>query len=164
MTRFFPLLLSVMLLVAGCGFQPLYGTSSTNQAAGNVAGAGRVYIPVLPEHSGQILHSELQHLLGKANADAPYKLTISLHETIEDQGILRNANATRGELRLTAQYQLMGKDGQLIQGGDSRSFSSYNIVQSQFATDNSKETARERSLQQIALDINRQIMIALQKP
>ena len=48
-------LLGSLALLGGCGFRPLYAPAEGGAAGPASAGLASVYVPVMPERSGQLL-------------------------------------------------------------------------------------------------------------
>jgi LPS-assembly lipoprotein len=150
-----------LLLLAACGFQPLYGD-------GNGDGSGarpgeelaRVQILPLPERTGQILHNELRNEINPAGQPlAPtYKLAVRLLGVAKDTGIREDATATRTVLRVKAEFSLRRADTrQVLFTGQSFAIVGYNRVESQFATYTAENDARARAMRQLAQDISAQL-------
>lgn len=149
-------------LLGGCGFQPLYGDKDYGAAGGQELAT--VKVNTIPDRSGQILHN---YLLDRINphgrpASAAYSLDIQLTEQKSNVGIIKDSTATLGQLDNTASYTLYDlKKKAAVQSGRSRSFTSYQIVQSEFATFAAEKDARERTLREIADDITTKVAVFL---
>ena len=99
------LIASLTLLVAACGFQPMY-------SPGNGAAIGPVQIAMIEGKAGHVLKTELDRMLMAENSAAsPATLEITLNEQVSRLGLRRDESATRGELRLVATYVLTPGDG-----------------------------------------------------
>jgi len=148
--------------LAGCGFQPLYGDRDYGAAGGEDLAA--VKVNTIPDRSGQILHN---YLLDRINphgrpATPLYALDIQLTEQKSNVGIIKDSTATLAQLGNTASYTLYDlKKRAPAQSGRSRSFTSYTIGQSQFATLAAEKDARERTLREIADDITTKVAVFL---
>ena len=156
------LLGSAAALLGGCGFQPLYGDKDYGAAGGQELAT--VKVNTIPDRSGQILH---YFLLDRINphgrpATVLYSLDIQLVEQKSNVGIIKDSTATLGQLGNTANYTLYDlKKKAAVQSGRSRSFTSFQIVQSQFATLAAEKDARERTLREIADDITTKVAVFL---
>ena len=146
---------------AGCGFQPLYAERNNVQAAEELA---QVKINTIAERNGQILHNYLLDRMnprGRSGAPA-YALDIQLTESKASIGIIKDNTATLAQLSSSAVYTLYDlKKKAALQTGRSRSFTSYNIVDSNFGTLSAEQDARERTLRELADDITTKVAVFL---
>jgi LPS-assembly lipoprotein len=148
-------------LLGGCGFHPLYARDSeTGDSTVNHLHAIRV--APLRDRVGQQLHNLLRNRLnpyGQPSAPA-YVLDVSLRETVRELALRTDETATRADLNIVASYTLTRPGASdVLFSGQSQSVNSYNILQSQFATQASENDARERSLRELSDDIRAQLAI-----
>lgn len=147
--------------LSACGFHPLYKDDGGREASAELAA---VHIMNIPDRNGQILHN---YLLDRINpqgrpADPRYVLEIKLVETKSNLGIIKDSSATLAQIANVATYTVRDlKTKAPLQSGRSRSVTSYNIVQSDFATLAAEKDARERSLRELAEDITTKIAVFL---
>ena len=163
--RLFPLgTLLLCVFLAGCGFRPL-----NNGAAAPGTGTGdqtvqttvldelaAIQIAPLSDRAGQQMHNLLRDRLNPSGQPgAPkYELQVQLRETIRELAFESDETATRADLTIVANYSLRRFDNQkTITSGRTRSISSYNILERQFASTISEADARRRTLRDIANDI-----------
>ncbi len=148
-------------LLAACGFQPL-NSKTSGDASGRAAEQGSlnelatVRIAPLSDRTGQEMHNFLRDRLNPSGQpSAPrYELQIQLNESIREVAIESDETATRADLSIIANYSLRRFDDQkVVTSGRSRSVSSYNILEKQFASTISEADARSRTLRDIADDI-----------
>jgi LPS-assembly lipoprotein len=143
-----------LALLAGCGFQPLYGERASGARVGDDLQSVR--ISPLPQRNGQILHNFLRDDINPYGqpAEPLYELRIGLRETSEDSGIRRDETASREVITMRAAFQLvdLAADSVLYEG-QARSSSAYNILDDRFASIVSAEDARERALRELSADI-----------
>jgi LPS-assembly lipoprotein len=95
-----------MVLVAGCGFEPLHGRPE----AGNqtTSALSQISVPPIPERLGQLLRIELTNQLtplGPPQKPA-YVLNVSVSEVRRELGVRKDATATRANLIITARFNL----------------------------------------------------------
>ncbi len=153
------------LSLAGCGFQPL-NSSNTNPAAGasgaqissnsTLSELSAIRIAPLSDRPGQEMHNLLRDRLNPSGQpSAPkYQLELRLTESIRELAFESDETATRADLSITANYRLRRVDTEkVLHTGRSRSVSSYNILERQFASTISESDARSRTLRDIADDI-----------
>jgi len=153
-----------ILLLAGCGFRPLYGHSG----GGNSAALARVKVDPIPDRMGQILHNLLLERLSPGGpTDRPvYQLSVSLSEGRQELAIRKDESATRANLTVTARFRLTLIDrpdlGELA--GSAASTNSYNVLQSEYATLSAENDARNRALIALAEEIRLHVAAGLLNP
>ncbi len=143
-----------LLLLAGCGFRPLY---AEREAGSNVDLLAATKIELIADRVGQELHNDLLNRINPLGrpSDPRYRLEVELSESIEKLALRKDESATRANLRLYAAYKLFDVEtGKPIFSGNSRSTSSYNILQSTFATRAAEAAARRRAIRLIGDDIH----------
>lgn len=144
-------LLGLGLLLAACGFQPMYARGGDGRTTAEQMAATRI-MP-MPDRVGQVMHNMLRDRLnprGQPRAPA-YLLRVSLGEFKEELGVRKDETATRANLTLSASFSLheAGTDKVLFSGFVT-SINSYNILENQFATIFSETDARERALRELS--------------
>jgi LPS-assembly lipoprotein len=141
-------------LLAGCGFQPLYGSGRGGPAA--TPEMAQISIPPIPDRAGQMLRNELRdRLVPTGLSDKPrWRLDVSFKETKNDLVILRDATATFAKYVGDAKWVLvdLATDAPATKG-QSRRIASYSISSSEFASLQAEEDARRRVVTGIAEDI-----------
>lgn len=151
------LVVGLLLLTAGCGFRPLYGEDAGGTA---VQGLNETRVERIPDREGQLLRTRLELLFGSGKAPARYALNVDLSTNVRDVAIRRDETATRRNIIARADYALVRiEDGSVLEQGTARSTNSYNIAESDFATEVAREDAIERSIEQLALSIQTQLAI-----
>lgn len=144
-------------VLAGCGFQPLYGKPGGNGVVREFA-----YVAVAPirERTGQQLRSELVQKLRLAGR-APfvkYRLTVRLKESTRSLAVRKSAFATRANLTLRADYRLeAAEDGATLLEQQQQATVSYNILSSEFASLMAERDARKRAVKSLSEDIRVQL-------
>lgn len=144
---------TAVIVVAACGFRPLYGTrggAATNEQL------AQIRIESILDRVGQQLHN---HLLTALNPDGRparprYSMQTTVRESSTSLAVRKTAFATRANLQVRANYQL--KDvatGKTIFDGASAITVSYNILDSEFATLAAEKDARARAVRELAEDM-----------
>jgi LPS-assembly lipoprotein len=155
--------LLLCLVLAACGFEPLYGQhGATNTPV--TADLAAIRIEAIPDRIGQKMYNLLyERLTPEGKADKPrYTLRVRIRETVDELLYERDETATRANLTLRADYELRRiDDDELIAKGTSRSTSGYDILSSQYATLVSKDDARDRSARVISDDLRTRMAVAL---
>ncbi|MBI1252077.1 MAG: hypothetical protein GC189_11445 [Alphaproteobacteria bacterium] len=151
-------LVGLALLLAACGFQPLYAPQP-----GDGPGIGNVQIATVPGRAGHTLRTELDRLLRiGAQANAPTRtLDILLQEDIANLGIRTDESATRADLRLTARYTLSSIDNRPPLVGTTTSVVSYEIPTAAFGEIAAQDDARERAAETLAQRIRADLVLRL---
>ena len=154
------------LLVAACGFRPLYGTPPSKELAPGDQLA-QIQIEPLENRVGQQLHNLMRDRLNPAGPPGKpkYDLSLSLTSLTEATGIRVDETATRANLILRATYRLFDHETELILvQGRSQSFNSYNILDAFYATTVSEADALERGLREIADEVALRLAIYFADP
>lgn len=155
-------LLATSLAVAGCGFRPLYGTRGP--ASISAAELSAIQIDPIANREGQLVRNSL---LDKMQPQGPapkplYRLTVGVTVVRENLGVRTDDTATRGNLTMTAGYRLVDiASGKQIMTGNSRAVSSYNILDSDFATVISENDAIRRTAVDLSEEIKTRVAIYL---
>lgn len=137
--------------LAACGFHPLYGSLGGGEHA--AATFHSIYVEAIPERVGYELRNDLidQFNSRSSPAGASYRLKIELKTEEKGLALQENASITRYSYRLTAHYQLLAAGtGTVLKKGDVHSLTSYNVVQSPYATVSADKDAQGRAAQDIA--------------
>lgn len=136
-----------LLLLAACGFQPMYAP------AGGGGAIGPVSIAEIEGKSGHVLRTELTRMLAVENTGTgtPALLEITLRENISQLGLRLDESATRAELRLTANYVLTPGDSNArpIRGSLVTTVN-YEIPIAAFGEITAQDDARERAAETMA--------------
>ena len=152
------------LVLAGCGYRPLYGEHGADNAS-VVDELALIHIEAIPDRTGQQMYNMLRERLNPyGKPEQPkYALSVALTETRENLFLEKDETATRANLTLKASFILRRvDDGTVVTMGSSRSVSSYDILASQFASVVSREDARLRGARAISDDIRTRLALALQ--
>ncbi len=151
---------ALTVLVAGCGFQPLY-----SRGAG-IGAAQLSEIEILPikDRVGQKLRNILVAKLNPNGApDRPrYLLSIVVDESRQGLAVRKDEFATRANLSLTARFSLTRTvDEKGVLRGQATSTSSFNILTADFATLSAENDARDRSVTELSEAIKSRVAIYL---
>ncbi len=138
------LIASLTLLVAACGFQPMYA-----QPGGGPA-IGPIQVSMIEGKAGHVLRTELDRILAVENNGAPpARLDITLQEQVIQLGLRVDESATRAEIRLVAAYVLTPSTGAAIRGNVT-SVVNYDIPTAAFGEISAQDDARERAAETMA--------------
>ena len=156
-------LILALLIPASCGFRPLYGEDSTGGSA-DMSGVRILAIQDAPDATGrssvlsargaqQLRNFLLDRVTPRGQpTPAQYELRVTLAETKSTVlGIRTDETATRATLQVVATFVLTRLDGKgVILVSTARSDVSYNIVNSEFATQAAEDDARRRAMRDLS--------------
>ena len=151
----------LLLLLGACGFQPLYGERGVASASDQLAA---IRIQPIADRSGQILHNALSDELNPLGppGSPDYVLRVQLEEDTEEVALRTDETATRVNLTVTAIFALHRGDAKdALYKGVSRTTTSYNVLDSPYATLTSQEDARTLALESIAREIRSRVAVFL---
>ena len=145
-------------ITASCGYQPIYSKKI------NTNNNELLYISVLniKDRPGQILRNLLTNQLNPENKRVitKYRLSVEIFESKSDLGFRRDMSATRSDLENIAKYNLLDiKKGKVLIEDEVNSISSFDIVDSVYATNIAEKDARKKNLQVISDDIFTNLII-----
>jgi LPS-assembly lipoprotein len=139
------LALPALVLLAGCGFHPMYGAALEPQLAA-------VYVEEIPDRDGYELRNQLIDLLHSdgSHAGKRYILKVTLNETSQGIALRNDATITRYNQTLDAHYVLTDVRGTVLAEGDQTNLSAYNVAASPYATLVAAQDSSKRAAQDIA--------------
>ncbi len=146
------------LLLAGCGFHPLYGAADRDA----VAHLPDIFVQPIPERAGQELRLALQQRLAGASQAQPqgYTLAVSFSVSSEAIGIHGDNTAERNRLVGRAHWTLasVSPAPATLTSGDARSLDGFNIINEQFfAATLAGDTTQQRLADNLADTIAEQL-------
>ncbi len=160
-TYFFTL--SFIFILAGCGFQPMYGKFGGVEA--DIAKS--VAVDTIASRQGQILRNLLLDQLSYVPTHKPmYRLVVQKpSRSVIGMGIDRTSESeTRVQLLMTADFSVVeDKTDMVLLKSSSRGFVAYNVLDSQYESITAREDAEKRALNMVAEDIVRQTILFLQR-
>lgn len=151
-----PLLAALLLTVsaaglAGCGFQPLYGTTASGSRLGAVMDG--VDVTPIPGRVGQKLRNELIFATtgGGDQGKTLYKLDIVIKEKVTKQLVKISGDAEQEVYELTANFKLINAaNNQVVLTGGSTSRAPYERVETIFSNVRARIDAENRAARTIA--------------
>lgn len=147
--RVFSILVSLLFLLAACGFTPLYqqGTDTAHQLR-------NIRIAPIQGRVGQVFTTSLEDSLGGGAAPSPTPaatLTVSLGEQHIPVAIGQDRRIARYDYILTSTYTLSDNaTGRLLTKGSVKRITSYNNVDADFSAFVTKQDAMERAARELA--------------
>ena len=146
---------------SSCGYEPIYSKNiNTNKELLSIS------IKNIKNRPGQILRNTLLNQLNpeRERVITKYRLIIEISESSTSLGYRRDMSATRTDLEVTAKYLLKNvKNDEIILKEDVKSISSFDVVESVYATLVAEKDAREKSLKIISDNIYTNLVIFFKK-
>ena len=144
------LLLTGLLALGACGFEPLYRTADRGAETEQLL--SRVEVPPIADRLGQLVRTELNNRLKPRPApQALYAVVVTLSESTQGLAVRRDASATRANLTINATFTLLAiSGGENLLSGEIRSVNGYDILTSDFATLAAEKGARQRGARDVA--------------
>jgi LPS-assembly lipoprotein len=135
-------LASLLMLLAACGLQPLYGGGSSSPVAGLLRS---VDVGPIAGQQGWLVRTKLLDRLGESGtAPAQYRLDVTLDDNITSYGLRANRAATQERRTLRARYQLVDlASGTVVLDDTAGSDASIDVVSSDYATVAAEQSALE---------------------
>ena len=135
------------LLLASCGFRPLYGSSGVAASPEVLSALAQIRIRPIADRSGQRLRQILNEKIysnGPAKG-AVFDLDIVLSKQIVELGVRPDSTTSRANLIMTASF-ILYESGARALVDIAQGIVSYNILDDQFATVTSQSDAEDRAL------------------
>lgn len=151
-------MMSALLLgiLAGCGFQPLYGTSGHEQLA-----TGAIEIAPIDGKEGYLLRRALVQELstGIPGLDEPVTLTVRLRNNLSRLELRPDGAASRSSVTASGQYVIEGDTLRIAGGVDVET--GFLVPDSPFGDIAAQTTASERAMRMLAKRIADDIRLRL---
>ena len=142
--------------LVGCGFRPLYGERGGHEVTAELA---RVEVaPIAGELGPELADSLDQALapLGRGDGGARFRLGVALSQGSTPLVIERDTKVRRYDFLLSARYTLSeAGTGTVVDTGEVRSVTSYNVVES---ADYATLVAEQSAGRQAAREVSREII------
>lgn len=141
-----------VLLLSGCGYRPLYGTSA--DSAGVTATLASVAIPPADTRLGQLIRNDLLSSMRGGNGGERYTLVLKPDSKIIGVIEKPQPNVTRQAVRVSVNFDLIERGtGNKIHSGKTFSQASYDLVRQPFADMQAETNATERAAHEVAADV-----------
>lgn len=149
----------VALLVAGCGFSPMYG--GREAAINPAANLANFDVQIPQERSAQLLRNELlRNVPPAAIGNAPYVLQVSTK--VDENALLTTTDAQMRQmrLRLKAKYALYAKGGKKpLTTGKTFADAPFAKTREHLANEQARMQATRAAARKVAEDIRRRLAI-----
>jgi LPS-assembly lipoprotein len=150
------LLLAAVLVLAGCGYRPLY--SSSSESAGVAATMASVTIPEAEDRVGQLIRNDLISSMQAGKAEDKY--TLMLKPVLKNSNVIDKPapDVTRQAIVLAVNYELVDRSsGEVVTQGKTFSQASYDVIRQPFADLQAETNATERAVHEVSADIRTRI-------
>lgn len=154
--------LIALTTLSACGFRPLYAEDRRGQST--AADMSQVEVTLINDRVGQITRNLLiETLTPRGQVPNPaYTLDVDVTESTSEQGFTKDNEATIADYLLSANYQLTRKtDAKILRKGKVRARTSYNIVESDFASIEAEKAARRDAARTLAQQLANQVAVGL---
>jgi LPS-assembly lipoprotein len=114
-----------------------------------------IAIDNIPDRNGQILRNNLiDRMYGRNRPEQPrYHLSVKIHNSEEDLGILANATSTRALLNMYGDYALTDEHGATLVSGNAHSVATFNKLDQMYGTLAARQDALQRTLHEVSEQI-----------
>jgi LPS-assembly lipoprotein len=146
------LLMVAALVLAGCGYRPMYGSSATSPG---VAGSlSSISIPEPTDRTGQLIRNELISSMQTGRGEDKYMLNLTT--TLADNGVIldKQPSVGRQAILITTTYELVDRStGKILTKGTTFARVPYDVVRQPFADMQAQKDATERAAREVGADI-----------
>lgn len=149
----------LLLILAGCGFHPLYAPSGPRDWDPDLAA---INVEPIQDRPGQILAAALRENInpGDISVEKRWNLATTLTVTRADLGIQRNALATTSEEIVSANFSISDAgSGKIIYSSSSQAIGDFDQVTDAYATQVAADSARDRAIREVADDMTLRLAI-----
>ena len=147
----------VFFIFTSCGYEPIYSkNANTNKELLSIS------VQNIKNRPGQILRNTLLNQLNpeRERVITKYRLIVEIFESKSNLAYRRDMSATRTDLKITANYLLKDiKNGEILLKQEAKSISSFDVVESVYATLIAEKDVREKNLKVISNDIYTNLVI-----
>ena len=141
----------MFFLNLNCGYEPIY--QKNTEISQNLLS---VSVKNIKDRPGQILRNLL---INKLNPEGQrvikkYNLIVELSESKTELGMRQDMSATRTDLQISVKYTLRDlTNSKIVLEGNKKSVSSYDVVESVYATLVAEKEARKKGIEVLSDDI-----------
>jgi LPS-assembly lipoprotein len=147
------LAVTAAISLAGCGIQPLYGTTAGgSRLAAAMAG---VDITPIPGRVGQRVRNELifENTGGSGQTGTTYKLDIVIKESLTNELVKISGDAKSQVYELDVTFKLISNDGRVVLEGKATSRAPYERFETIFSNVRARYDAENRAARTVAESI-----------
>ncbi len=148
------------IVVAGCGFQPMYATDRGTGRADVSSNLQNIFIPVSRGRVEQLVYNNLRDRLNPLGVPRQPRFRLDYAVTVLKQPVAfaKDETATRQNVRVSVTFSLKDRsDNAVAFSGTARAFAAYNILRSQYATLAAEQNAEDRAVREVSDEIRLRI-------
>ena len=157
------LLVLMSVALAGCGFKPVYSKTDNAQNKSVRSALANTYIDIIPNRDGVLLRNHLidQFYKNGAPTSPAYVLKVrSIQAKQSNLDLTENADATRSQISLRTEFTLIDKaSGKELTKQQVNAITSYNVLQSEFATRVSRQSSKDNAVKELARQIETRLSL-----
>ena len=149
--------LIVFFIFTSCGYEPIYSKNANRNKE-----LLSISVQNIKNRPGQILRNTLLNQLNpeRERVITKYRLIVEIFESKSSLAYRKDMSATRTDLKVTANYLLKDiKNGEILLKQEAKSISSFDVVESVYATLIAEKDVREKNLKVISNDIYTNLVI-----
>lgn len=165
--RFWLLMLVPLLVLQGCGFEPVYGRRRYDAKYEKAELLMAIDVKTPPGKLSELFKARLEdHLNPKGrNIKAYYVLNVDLKSSAEPDVIELDGTASRYTIRYVAPFKLIAKESDKeVESGTITRLVSYNVSQQDdYSTFIAREAAQKRGVTELAEDFKLRMGAAMHK-
>lgn len=140
------------LATGGCGYRPLYGTST--ESAGVAPLLASISIPEAETRVDQLIRNDLLSSMRAGAGEDRYTLVIATSVAKTGQIDKPQPSVTRDAVRLQTRFELTDKQtGETVHSGKTFAQASFDVVRQPFADMQAETNATERAAREVSADI-----------
>ena len=156
-----------ILLLSACGFSPMYGANSSKNNTAIKTELTDIEIALIPDREGQYLRNALidRFYIHGSPATPKFRLVVKeVDENVSNFDVTIDSEVTRRQLKLSTSMSLIDLDsGSVVLTRSLQSITSYNVLESEFSTIVTEQSARDAALDDIARQIERSVVLYFKK-
>lgn len=155
--------LSLTVVLASCGYTPLYAPGEGASAAAGRVQVGSVSVEQETKNVGQ--RRTAQTVAQQLKLDFPYAgaqmdtLTVTMKEETTTLAVQRTAAISRAEIYLHGRMELTDADGKTLLKTHLSTKVPYNVEDTPFSTESGKTYARLTAARNLATEISRRVYL-----
>jgi LPS-assembly lipoprotein len=159
------LIAGLALLLAGCGFHPLYGEQDGGKAV--LPELASISVDSIPDRSGQELTNELRDVFNPRGLTVParYRLQIGLTKHTQNLMTRPNTSASRTDLSMTASWALTRlSDKKIVLQGSAKATTGHDVLTNEYANVVGDNTDMAAAVSEVSDQIQEDLALYFRNP
>ncbi|MEM9286605.1 MAG: LPS assembly lipoprotein LptE [Pseudomonadota bacterium] len=146
-------LIAFVLVLAACGFRPLYGELEDDEGAPEQLGSFYIESITGPKDARQEVEDAMRRRVPGANGNETHAVSIGLRDTRRGVAVRISSDTQRFDYTLIASLRYRDLESDEVRSQTIRSIVSYGVVDSQYASLVGREDAVRRAAEDLARKI-----------